>query len=126
MRWFRKDTDGPDQSPERTSGVRLVMYGRRFGCYDQERARSWLEARGIQYEFLDISSDSEALRRLELWVGHRSVPTLVVARPGEVEPYEPPAALQPGQRVRGTNRGTLITEPSNDDLERWLAQHGLL
>lgn len=113
-------TDGPG------TAIRLVMFGRRFACADQDRAQTWLERHGIQYDFIDISTDPQAAHLLERWVGFLSVPTLVVARPGEIEPYHPPTPLHPGQRVRGLNRGTLITEPSNEDLERWLAQHGLL
>jgi glutaredoxin len=121
----KHDTITTKQSQTDAGPVRLVMYGRRFGCYDQTRAQHWLSINQIDYDFVDIGADPEAAKRLQSWVGHLSVPTLIVAQPGAVEPQAPPAALQPGQRTRGTDRGTMITEPSDEQLARWLVKHGL-
>lgn len=126
MTHFRPARKTGSQIADVSTRIQLVMYGRRFACADQTQAQAWLAERGLQYDFVDISADSQAAGRLEQWVGSLSVPTLIVARPGEHEPYQPPAPLRPEQRVRGLNRGTLITEPSAEDLEHWLIQHGLL
>lgn len=104
----------------------LVMYGRRFACFDQYQAQNFLESQQIHYRFVDIGEDMEAAHRVETWVGHQSVPTFVIARPGEVLPVDEPHALDKGQRTRGQNRGTLITEPSNTQLAEFLRQHDLM
>lgn len=104
----------------------LVMYGRRFACGDQFRAMAFLDEKRIPYRFVDISDDPEAARRLHGWVGHLSVPTLVVAEAGEVLPLADPAPLDRTKRTRGQNRGTLITEPSDPQLQDFLQQHNLI
>ncbi len=104
----------------------IVMYGRTFACGDQLRAMSYLAARHIPYRFVDISHDREAAHRLQQWVGHLSVPTLVIAQPNEVLPLREPAPLDPARRTRGQNRDTLITEPNDAQLESFLQQHELL
>jgi glutaredoxin len=104
----------------------LVMYGRRYSCIDQSRAIELLARWKIPYRFIDISSDHSAAQRLQSWVGHLSVPTLVISRPGEELPMEEPAALDRSRRTRGQNRGTLITEPNEEQLENFLRQNSLL
>jgi glutaredoxin len=104
----------------------LVMYGRRFACWDQSRAMSFLSEKDIPYRFVDISADPEAAERLLSWVGHLSVPTLVVALPGEVLPLHDPTPLDHSRRVRGQDRGGMITEPDNTQLEEFLRAHDLL
>lgn len=109
-----------------TTKKELVMYGRRFACGDQFRAMAFLEARHVPYRFVDISDDPEASQRLFNWVGHLSVPTLVIAEQGEVLPVTEPTPLDRTRRTRGQNRGTIITEPSDPQLEEFLEQHSLL
>ncbi|MBA3530424.1 MAG: glutaredoxin family protein [Ardenticatenales bacterium] len=104
----------------------LVMYGRRFACWDQSRAMTFLSEKKIPYRFVDISADPNASARLIEWVGHLSVPTLVIAQPGEVLPMRDPKPLDRSQRVRGQDRDTMITEPNNDELESFLRTHHLL
>lgn len=104
----------------------LVMYGRRFACFDQYQAQSFLDTQQIRYRFVDISTDQEAAQRVETWVGHQSVPTFVIAKAGEVLPVEEPSALDRSQRTRGQNRGTIITEPSDAQLAEFLRQHDLM
>lgn len=104
----------------------LVMYGRRFACSDQSNAMWFLEANSIPYRFVDIGSDQEAAERVVEWVGHKSVPTLVIAKPGEVLPLETPAPLAAKASARGVDRNTIITEPSNGQLETFLKKHDLL
>lgn len=104
----------------------LVMYGRRFACWDQERAQSFLAENKVPYRFVDITGDHEAAKRLQDWVGHLSVPTLLIAKEGEVQPIQAPAPLEAGRHVRGQHRGTMITEPDNKQLEYFLREHGIL
>lgn len=104
----------------------LVMYGRTFACWDQTRAMSFLEKQRVSYRFVDIGRDAEAARRLQGWVGHLSVPTLVVAAPGTDMPLAEPTPLRRGGRARGLDRGTLITEPNDQQLADFLRHHGLL
>ncbi|MGH2541567.1 MAG: glutaredoxin family protein [Ardenticatenaceae bacterium] len=104
----------------------LVLYGRAFACYDQVRAIAYLDGRRVPYRFVDISRDEDAVQRLLSWVGHLSVPTLFVACPGDDSPIAEPAALDPRRHIRGQNRGSLITEPTDEQLKTFLQQHGLL
>lgn len=104
----------------------LVMYGRRFACSDQSNAMWFLEANAIPYRFVDIGADKEAAERLIEWTGHKSVPTMVIAKPGDVLPMEEPAPIAPQKSARGVDRHTVITEPSNGQLEDFLKKHRLL
>lgn len=120
-------TDQPHSTMGEDKNVKeLVMYGRTFACGDQARAMDFLARRGVRYRFVDIGRDVGAATRLQGWVGYLSVPTMVVAPSGSVLPIEEPKPLDPSRRVRGQNRGTMITEPSNDQLESFLRQHQLL
>lgn len=118
------DTTSTYESQERND-VELVMYGRRFGCMDQLRATAWLQEHDVPYRFVDIGDDDKAAFHLERWVGYRSVPTFVVAASGEKTPIDRPEPLN-GRRPRGVNRGTLITEPTPEQLAEFLLQHDLL
>jgi glutaredoxin len=104
----------------------LVFYGRSFPCPDQERALRFLLRNQVPFQRIDIDADREAARRVQQWVGHMSVPTLVIAQPGDVLPLEAPQPLQPGRSIRSQDRGTMITEPSDDALAQFLSRNGLL
>jgi glutaredoxin len=104
----------------------LVMYGRRFACSDQSNAMWFLEANEVPYRFVDIGADKEAAERLIQWTGFKSVPTIVIAKPGEVLPVEEPTPLNSDHSARGVDRQTVITEPSNSQLEDFLKKHSLL
>jgi glutaredoxin len=104
----------------------LVMYGRRFACSDQSNAMWFLEANEVPYRFVDIGADKEAAERLIQWTGFKSVPTIVIAKPGEVLPVEEPTPLKSDHSARGVDRQTVITEPSNSQLEDFLKKHSLL
>ena len=104
----------------------LVMYSRTQGCPYTRIAKRTLERRGVPYREIYIDRDAEAARRVEAWTGFRSVPTLVVARPGEDVPYEPPAPLPEGASPKGVDRGTMITEPLAGQLLAWLRKHGFI
>lgn len=123
LQWFTRN-ETTYEAQDRTD-IDLIMYGRRFGCLDQIRAAGWLDEHGVSYRCVDIGADEEAAFRLEQWVGYQSVPTFVIANSDAVLPVEPPDDLD-GRRPRGVNRGTMITEPSLDQLADFLLQHDLL
>lgn len=104
----------------------LVMYSRTRGCPFVRTAKRVLDRIGIAYREINIDEDSEAEKRVLDWTGYRSVPTIVVARPGEVLPYEDPDPLEEGTSPRGVDRGSMITEPGEMKLEGWLKKHGFM
>lgn len=104
----------------------LVFYGRTYYCPDQERALRFLNRHQITYKRIDIDQDVTASTLLQQWVGYQSVPTLVIARQGEVTPIEEPVPVPQGRSIRSLDRGTLITEPSEEALRCFLQRHGLL
>lgn len=124
LEWIRQKT-APSYEARLRDDVELVMYGRQFGCVDQIRAGAWLDEHGVPYRMIDVGRDAQAASRLEQWVGYQSVPTFVIATPGKETPVEPPAALN-GHEPRGVDRGTMITEPSIQQLAEFLLRHGLL
>lgn len=124
LKWFTQEEKTTYEAHPR-GDIDLILYGRRFGCLDQMRAAGWLDTLGVSYRFVDIGADEEAAFRLEQWVGYQSVPTFIVANSGSVLPIEPPDELN-GRRPRGLNRGTMITEPSIDQLADFLLQHDLI
>ncbi len=103
----------------------LIVYGRTYPCPDLTRAKRFLEANQITYRQINIDQDAAALEFVRRWVGHLSVPTIVVAKQGDVQPIEDPAPLPPGRSARSFDRGTMITEPSDEALRGFLQRHGL-
>ena len=110
---------------EESVNKELIVYGRTFPCPDLSRAKRFLEANSIQYRQINIDEDEVAGEFVEQWVGHRSVPTIIIANPGETEPITEPMPIPQGRSARSFDRGTMITEPSNDALHAFLERHGL-
>ena len=104
----------------------LIMYSRTFGCPYISIAKKTLSEYNITYYEIYIDKDDEARQHVLNWTGFLSVPTLVVANPGDITPYQTPTYLENGKSPRGINRGTIITEASHDELIAWLAQHKLI
>lgn len=104
----------------------LIVYGRTMFCPDLARTQRFLASNHIAYRQINIDEDDEAGARVETWVGHRSVPTVVVARKGDVVPVTEPANLPTGRSVRSFDRGTIITEPSDEALQSFLQRHELM
>jgi glutaredoxin len=104
----------------------LVMYSRTRSCPFVRIAKRVLDREGIAYREICIDEDAEAEQRVVDWTGYKSVPTIVVARPGEDLPYEDPDPLEAGSSPRGVDRGTMITEPGEMKLEDWLKKHGFM
>ncbi len=110
---------------EETVEKELIVYGRTWPCPDLSRAKRFLEANNIQYRQINIDQDEDAGDYVERWVGHRSVPTIIVAERGTTEPVAQPEPLPRGRSARSFDRGTMITEPSNEALLAFLQRHGL-
>lgn len=104
----------------------LVMYSRTWGCPFITVAKHVLGDYGVIYREIMIDIDSAARERVLRWTGFLSVPTLIVANPGEILPYSVPAPLDAGCSPRGIHRGSMITEPNADQLVGWLTEHGFI
>jgi hypothetical protein len=89
-------------------------------------ARDLLTRYKIPFREIDIQAEPAIAERLIGWVGQLSVPTLIVVATESDVPLFPPTPLDPGQSARGVDRGSLISEPNNQQLEDWLYKHGFL
>lgn len=103
----------------------LVMYSRTTPCPFVQAAKRVLERENIPYREILIDQDPVAEQRVIAWTGFKSVPTIIVARPGEDVPYEDPAPLTTDS-PRNVDRGSMITEPGEITFENWLRKHGFI
>lgn len=103
----------------------IVMYGRTSFCPYQRIAERTFSEHDVSVQTIMIDKDDEAKQRVLDWTGFRAVPTLIVANPGETLPFEEPAPLTESS-PRGINRGSMITEPSSEQLVEWLRQHDFI
>jgi glutaredoxin len=101
----------------------IVMYSRTYGCPYVRTAERVLARHQVPYREIYIDRDSVAKKRVVDWTGFESVPTIVVAKTGEDLPFEEPGFLGRGSSPRGVNRGSMITEPSDEQLVNWLREH---
>lgn len=104
----------------------IVMYSRFSPCPYVRSAKRVLERERIPYREIYIDEDPAAKQRVIEWTGFQSVPTIILAQPGEILPYEGPQPLAPGASPKGIDRGTMITEPGEVQLENWLRRHGFM
>jgi glutaredoxin len=104
----------------------LIMYSRTIPCPDCVRARQLLSEHAVPFREIMIDLDPNARRYVEALTGYHSVPTLVVARPGEGTAIVEPRPLETGRSPRGIDRGPVITEPDMISLRQWLAGHGFI
>ncbi|MGC8779483.1 MAG: glutaredoxin family protein [Anaerolineae bacterium] len=95
-------------------------------CPDCRHVQEVLAEWGVPARYVNISRDPQAAARVRALTGFESVPTLVAVNGDGDDPIEPPAALPAGHGPRGLDRGSVITEPSTDQLRAWLARHGWL
>lgn len=104
----------------------LVMYTRTAGCPFVSTAKRVLHEHRIPYREIFIDKDPEARERVLAWTGFLSVPTLIVAEPGEDLPYTEFSPLPAGESPRGIDRGPMLTEATTGELEAWLIKHGFI
>jgi glutaredoxin len=104
----------------------LIVYMRTTYCPYISRAQRVFEKYSVPHRDIMIDQSEEATRRVEGWTGFRSVPTIIVARGGEDVPCEEPTPLPTGGSPRGVDRGSMITEPSEEDLVNWLKRNGFI
>jgi len=104
----------------------IVMYVRTSYCPLVSLARDLLKRYNIPYREINISDDPAMAERVKAWTNFLSVPTIIIANPGEDLPYTDVLPSPTDRPLRGYNRGPMITEPNNKDLEDWLHQHGFL
>ncbi len=60
-----------------STSKKVVLYSQP-GCPPCRTAKAFLSERGIEFEYKDVSSDSEALRELTGKYGSQTTPTIVV------------------------------------------------
>lgn len=108
------------------TGKELIVYSRTAPCSDCATAKRVLDENRVPYTEIMIDLDPQAHARLERLVGFEAVPTLVVARPGELLPLAEPRPLAAGRSPRGVDRGPVITEPDAVGLKHWLTAHGFI
>jgi hypothetical protein len=84
--------------------------------------REW----GVEHTVFNIKQDSGAATRVRALTGFESVPTLVLAEDDSIEPCNPPQPLSRGGSPRGVDRGSVISEPSKEQLRNWLVKNGML
>lgn len=108
------------------SSKELVMYTRTTGCPFVSVATRVLKAYRIPYREIFIDLDPQARERVLTWTGFLSVPTLIIAEPGEDLPYSDFEPLPAGASPRGIDRGSMITEANARELEDWLVKHGFI
>lgn len=104
----------------------LVMYIRGSYCPGVALARDLLTRYRVPFREVSIDQDPDAATRLKEWTNFYSVPTLLIAQPGEDVPYTDFLPRPTERSLKGYDRGPLITEPNNQDLENWLYKHGFL
>jgi glutaredoxin len=104
----------------------LIFYTRTAGCPFVTVAKKVLGDYAVPYREIMIDRDEAARARVLAWTGFLSVPTIVVARPGDVLPITEPSFLEKGASPRGIDRGAMITEPSADALAAFLLKHGFI
>jgi len=103
--------------------ARLVVYGRSGFCPDMMRWDRWVREHPLAYVLFDIDADEDARAFVLRHTGHLSVPTLVIAPDDGFDPIEEPAPL--AGRVRGADRGTMLTEPAIGPAAGFLERHGI-
>jgi glutaredoxin len=104
----------------------LVMYTRSSACPFVSLAKRVLSEYKVAYRELFIDRDDAARQRVVEWTGFLSVPTIIVAESGALDPADTPAPLARGTSPRGVDRGSMITEPNVEQLTRWLKHNGFI
>lgn len=104
----------------------IVMYVRTSYCAWVALARDVLNRYDLPYREINIDDDPNIAARVKEWTHHYSVPTIVIANPGEDIPYTDFLPRPTHRTIKGYDRGPMMTEPNNQELENWLHKHGFL
>lgn len=104
----------------------LVMYSRTTGCPFVSLAKRVLDEHEVAYREIYIDKDETARERVRDWTGYLSVPTLIIATPGEDLPAGDVADIDKSKSPRGIDRGAMITEPNIQQLIAWLGKHAFI
>jgi glutaredoxin len=104
----------------------IVMYIRTAYCPGVALARDLLTRYKVAFREVNIDDDSDLAAQLKAWAHHYSVPTLIIANLGEDVPYTDYLPRPTERSIKGYDRGPMISEPNNRDLENWLYKHGFL
>jgi glutaredoxin len=105
--------------------TKLVIYSRSTPCAFVQSAKRVLDEQRIDYSEIYIDVDIDARQHVLDWTGFASVPTIVLSTEANL-PIEAPVPLEKGASPRGIDRGSMITEPTRDELLQWLQKHSLL
>ncbi len=103
----------------------LVFYARANFCSDVVTTKKWLHARNVPYRQVNIDVDEQAAFRLDEWLGSRTIPTLVVAEYGSIDPIVKPLNV-PLSELRNVDRGSVLHEPDEATLHTFLVRNGFL
>ena len=104
----------------------IVMFVRSTFCAGVVLARDLFKRYEIPFREVEIDLNPEMANRVKEWTGYLSVPTIIIARPGENVPFAEFLPYPTERTVKGYDRGPMITEPTNRELENWLHKHGFL
>ena len=104
----------------------IVMYVRRAYCPNVALARDVMQRYNISYREILIDDNPTMAARVKEWTNYYSVPTIIIANPGQDIPCTDVLPLPTDRFNRGYDRGPMITEPNNQQLEDWLHKHGFL
>ena len=108
------------------SAKEIIVYGSGERLREVETINHILAAYHVPFRQVSVDRDPMALGRVLLWTGRRSVPTLVAAQPGQDDPYLPPSPVKSWDAGRGVDRGSIICEPSENELVMWLRRQGFV
>jgi formylglycine-generating enzyme required for sulfatase activity/glutaredoxin len=103
----------------------LLIYGRSTFCPDLVRIKRYLFAHGVAYRQVNVDEDRHNAQILESLIASRTVPTALITAPAALLPATTPAPLPAGQQPRNFDRETLVQEPDEQILARWIAQYQL-
>lgn len=104
----------------------IIIYGSGERTREVETITHILLSYDIPYRQISVDRDPAALGRILLWTGARAVPTLVAAQIGHDDPYQPPRPVKSWDPGRGVDRGSIICEPSENELVMWLQRQGFV
>jgi len=104
----------------------IVMYVRTSYCPLVALARDIMQRYTVPYREINIDDDTLFAARVKEWTHHYSVPTIIITNPGEETPHEDFLPRPTEWSIKGYDRGSMITEPNNQQLEDWLHKHDFL